>query len=234
MIHYKRLNIMKRSTGLNMIKRSVGRPKTLNRQHIIDIALDEYWSHGINNVPLSNIAKLADVSRPGIYIEFGDEDTLKAEVLKKYLKISADPVHINYNNYKKYPNHLFYHFDGVLNDGNKYLTNDNNYLNIKRPQNAKGCLLQRSILNKHDLGPITLNIINKYQTKRLKQFEKYVKSAQADGKFLKNLNPTFYSKFILAQFSLIQTLRLQEINKTEIENIINTALNTMLTKKHTL
>jgi hypothetical protein len=50
----------------------------------------------------------------------------------------------------------------------------------------------------------------------------------------KNLNPTFYAKFILSQFSLIQTLRLQEINKTEIKNIINTALNTMLTKKHTL
>jgi len=69
-----------------MIKRSVGRPKTLNRQHVIEIALNEYWSHGINNVPLSKIAILADVSRPGIYIEFGDEDTLKAEVLKKTLR----------------------------------------------------------------------------------------------------------------------------------------------------
>ena len=234
MSHYQRVNMIKRSVGLNMIKRSVGRPKTLNRQHVIDIALNEYWSHGINNVPLSKIAILADVSRPGIYIEFGEEDTLKAEVLKKYLEMSSDPVHINYNNYKKYPNHLFNHFDGILNDGNKNLTNDSNYLNIKRPQKAKGCLLQRSILNKHNLGPITLNIIDKYQNKRLKQFEKYIKSAQADGKFSKNLNSTFYAKFILAQFSLIQTLRLQKINKTEIENIINTALNTMLTKKHTL
>jgi len=234
MSHYQRVNMIKRSVGLNMIKRSVGRPKTLNRQHVIDIALNEYWSHGINNVPLSKIAILADVSRPGIYIEFGDEDALKAEVLKKYLEMSSDPVHDNYNNYKKYPNHLFNHFDGILNDGNKNLTNDSNYLNIKRPQKAKGCLLQRSILNKHNLGSVTLNIIDKYQTKRLKQFEKYIKSAQADGKFSKNLNPTFYSKFILAQFSLIQTLRLQEINKTEIASIINTALNTMLTKNHRL
>ena len=148
--------------------------------------------------------------------------------------MSSDPVHINYNNYKKYPNHLFNHFNGILNDGNKNLTNDSNHLNIKRPQKAKGCLLQRSILNKHSLGPIALNIIDKYLTKRLKQFEKYIKLAQADGKFSKNLNPTFYSKLILAQFSLIQTLRLQEINKTQIANMINTALNTMLTKKHRL
>ena len=63
MPHYKRLN---------MIKRPVGRPKTLNRQHIIDIAFNEYWSYGINNVPLSKIAILAGVSRSGIYIEFGD------------------------------------------------------------------------------------------------------------------------------------------------------------------
>jgi AcrR family transcriptional regulator len=67
-----------------MIKRSVGRPKLLSREHVINTAFCEYWMHGINNVPLSKVALLAGVSRPGIYIEFTNEDELKCEVLKKY------------------------------------------------------------------------------------------------------------------------------------------------------
>ena len=30
-----------------MKKNPVGRPKKLNRQHIIDVAFDQYWLHGI-------------------------------------------------------------------------------------------------------------------------------------------------------------------------------------------
>ena len=55
-------------------KNPVGRPKTLDRALLIDIAINEYWLHGINNVSLSKIANIAKVSRPGIYKEFSDED----------------------------------------------------------------------------------------------------------------------------------------------------------------
>ena len=129
-----------------MIK-TLGRPKTLDRDKIIDIAYFEYWEKGIFNVPLTVIASLANVSRPGIYKEFGDEDGLKTEVLKKYIEVSANPVHKNYDNYKQFPDQLFNHFDAILNDGNKYLTNDASYLMIKRPRKAIGCLMERTRLN---------------------------------------------------------------------------------------
>ena len=64
------------------MKNPVGRPKTLDREKLINIAYQEYWCFGINNVSLSKIANLAAVSRPGIYKEFTDEDGLKSEVLK--------------------------------------------------------------------------------------------------------------------------------------------------------
>ena len=76
------------------IKNPVGRPKTLDRSLLVDIAFYEYWLHGINNVPLSKIANLAKVSRPGIYKEFGDEDGLKYEVIIKYTDIlKTDVLH---------------------------------------------------------------------------------------------------------------------------------------------
>ena len=120
--------------------KTLGRPKTLDREEIINIAFNEYWEKGMFNVPITSIAKLAKVSRPGIYKEFEDEDGLRTEVLKKYIKLSAEPVHKNYDLYELYPNQLFNHFDAIINDGNKNLTKDKNYLNIKRPRNAIGQL----------------------------------------------------------------------------------------------
>ena len=77
-------------------KNPVGRPKTLDRALLIDIAINEYWLHGINNVSLSKIANIAKVSRPGIYKEFINEDAeirsyyyidvLKTDVIPQYYK----------------------------------------------------------------------------------------------------------------------------------------------------
>ncbi len=108
--------------GVNMIKRSVGRPKTLSREHVINTAFGEYWLHGINNVPVSKVALSSGVSRPGIYIEFKNEDTLKSEVLKKYIDESAEPVHKNYDNldYNEYNNFNSIELMGHKKDSNRY------------------------------------------------------------------------------------------------------------------
>ena len=208
--------------------KTLGRPKTLDREEIINIAFNEYWEKGIFNVSLTTIAKLAKVSRPGIYKEFEDEDGLRTEVLKKYIKLSAEPVHKNYDSYKLYPNHLFNHFDAIINDGNKNLTKDKNYLQIKRPRNAIGCLMERTRLNSELLGPKAKKLIKTFNIFRVECFKKYVRNAQADGKFKKNLNPQYTAEYILAQFNMIQTYRLNGIKKNRIENILETALKPIL------
>ena len=58
---------------------------------------------------------------------------------------------------------------------------------------------------------------------RIECFKKYIKNAQADGKFKKNLYPTFTTKYIIAQFNMIQTYRVNGIKKNKIESILNTA-----------
>ena len=93
--------------------KTLGRPKTLDREEIINIAFNEYWLNGINNVSLSKIANLAKVSRPGIYKEFGDEDGLKYEVLIKYTDILSTDVLPQY--YKaKHIKTMFYHVYSTL------------------------------------------------------------------------------------------------------------------------
>jgi AcrR family transcriptional regulator len=207
-----------------MKKRPVGRPKLLIREHVINTAFYEYWLHGINNVSLSKIALESGSSRPGIYIEFKNEDTLKSEVLKKYIYESAEPIHKHYDNYKKYPNHLLNHIDALINDGKKNLSDNPTYNNIKRPKEAIGCLLLRSSILKFTLGPVSQKVINSFEVYIIEQFKKYIINAQNDGIVNKNLDPSFYAKYLHSVFGLIQIMRLNKTPITEIKNVINTSL----------
>ena len=62
----------------------MGRPKLLNREHVIDVALNQYWQRGIDNVGMSEISRLSGFDRAGIYKEFGGEEGLVHEVINTY------------------------------------------------------------------------------------------------------------------------------------------------------
>ena len=202
----------------------MGRPKLLDRSRVINVALCQYWQNGIDSVAMADVARLSGYDRAGIYKEFGDEDGLKTEVLKKYIEVSANPVHKNYDNYKQFPDQLFNHFDAILNDGNKYLTNDASYLMIKRPRKAIGCLMERTRLNINLLGPKAKKLLNSYTKYRKECFIKYIKNAQISGIFKKNLDVSITADYILAQFSMVQNYRLNGVSKNKIEKVLNTAL----------
>ena len=63
----------------------MGRPKLLNREHVIDVAMSQYWQRGIDNVGMAEIARLSGFDRAGIYKEFGSEEGLVHEVINTYL-----------------------------------------------------------------------------------------------------------------------------------------------------
>lgn len=65
-------------------RRPRGRPKTFDRAHALDIAVDSYWRDGVGAVSLNEICRRAGVAKPGIYREFGDEDHLMDAVLTRY------------------------------------------------------------------------------------------------------------------------------------------------------
>ncbi len=62
----------------------IGRPKTLDREGVIEIAMQNYWAEGVDGVSLNEICRRAGVSKPGVYREFGGEDGLTDAVLERY------------------------------------------------------------------------------------------------------------------------------------------------------
>ena len=61
-----------------------GRPKTLDRDRVLQTALIQYWSKGPANVSISDICNLTGASKPGVYREFGSDDGLKRPALTAY------------------------------------------------------------------------------------------------------------------------------------------------------
>ena len=69
-----------------------GRPKTLDRDQVLQAALMEYWSKGPTDVSISDICGLTGTSKPGVYREFGSDDGLKASVLETYHRLAILPL----------------------------------------------------------------------------------------------------------------------------------------------
>ena len=78
--------------SLNPSKPSRGRPKTLDREHVLDVAMASYWKEDIGNLSLNEICRRCDISKPGLYREFLNEDGLMKAVILKYHQEVLSPV----------------------------------------------------------------------------------------------------------------------------------------------
>jgi len=58
-----------------------GRPKTLQRDHVLQTAMMCYWANSPTDVSISEICDKAGASKPGLHREFGSDDSLKKAVL---------------------------------------------------------------------------------------------------------------------------------------------------------
>lgn len=69
-----------------------GRPKTFDRDHVIDVAMEGYWCEGIGGLSVNEMCRRAGVSKPGLYREFGGEDGLMDAVLARYTEVVLAPT----------------------------------------------------------------------------------------------------------------------------------------------
>ena len=69
-----------------------GRPKTLDRDHVLRTAMMQYWSKGPVDVSINEICTLTGASKPGVYREFGSDDGLKKSVLDAYHSLAIQPL----------------------------------------------------------------------------------------------------------------------------------------------
>lgn len=172
----------------NIVKASRGRPKTLNRDHVVDMAMQAYWKEGIDAMSLNEICRRGEISKPGLYREFGSEDGLMKAVILAYQEQVLTRVLQMLNTDTP--------FRETLDDLVSFVTevNDNQ-------EAAKGCLLVKMRESRMRVGDATREQIDFAHKQALKAYEEWVERSKKKGEFTVNMSSQFASTYIDAQLS---------------------------------
>ncbi len=68
-------------------KRKRGRPRTVEREATVLLAMENYWREGVHTLSVNEICRRTNLSKPALYREFGGEDGLLDAALAHYQKV---------------------------------------------------------------------------------------------------------------------------------------------------
>ena len=165
-----------------------GRPKTFDRDRVIDVAMDCYWREGTDAIPLNELGRRAQVSKPGIYREFGGEDGLMDAVLARYAETVLAPTW-----------ELTTHdrpFAEVLTTLVGFMTSADG----SRPA---GCLLSMMRVLSSDLGPATTARVEALGAHARGIYADWVERAKSRGEIASGVPTTVAAAFIDTQFTML-------------------------------
>ena len=200
-----------KSESLNTIR---GRPKTLNRDHVLDIAMHAYWEGGVDNVSINEICKKAKISKPGLYREFGNEDGLKKAALVAFHKNVITPL-LEMVAFDR-------PFKETLNNIVIMVSSINDH------QDAKGCLMVKMLQSRMRMGTETRKQIDLFQGQMLTAFEDWVERSKVKGEFSIEMSSKFAAAYIHAQINNALTQMAKGDDKDSIREILRIALSVLL------
>ncbi|MBQ4890409.1 TetR/AcrR family transcriptional regulator [Shewanella sp. MMG014] len=196
-------------------KASRGRPKKFDRDHVLDIAQQNYWKLGINQVSINELCKLAGVSKPGIYREFGDEDGLMHAVLERYDKTILGPML------------SFLSLDAPFNDTLQNLA-FHSTSEDETSEMPKGCLFANMKESRLSLGESTIEQIDKTYENVVMAFEQWVDAAKEKGEFKTiDMDSRFAAIYIYAQISFAQLQMMKGETSDDVRAILQVALSVL-------
>jgi len=153
-----------------------GRPQTLNRDKVLKIALMSYWTDGPTRVAISHICKLAEVSKPSLYREFGSDDGLKDAVLDLYREMVLVPFFEILNREEEFAKGI----EALI----AFTVQDRQPLGI-----PSGCLQVAMRAHKDDLGETTRNKVDSLRRETLDNYEGWIERAKSNGEFKADMSP---------------------------------------------
>lgn len=168
-------------------KRGRGRPQTLDRQRTVEIAMSSYWCDGVRNVSMNEICRRADVSKPGVYREFGSEDGLMEAAVEHYRTTVIGPLIELLRSDRS--------FSEVLQQLMLFMTEP-----AGRPP---GCLLAECRSAPGRLGPVTAASVDAVADELRDAYEQWFRQAQARGEVDTAISPDLATHFIDSQFTTV-------------------------------
>jgi len=197
-----------------MKKAPRGRPKTLDREQTIAVAVQAYWGEGVKGVSLNEICRRAGLSKPSLYREFGNEDGLMKAALIAYRQNVLAPV-----------------YRMVASDAPFRETLDALVSLVTRGGGDEampgGCLLVKMRESYGRLGRNVQQEIDQARQEALAIYEDWVIRARARGEFTADMSPQLAALYIDAQLSSALSLLARGEPNDEVKQILTVAFSVL-------
>ena len=187
-----------------------GRPKTLDRDQVLQAALMEYWSKGPTDVSISDICGLTGTSKPGVYREFGSDDGLKASVLKTYHRLAILPL----IDILEKDQSTIDAIDALI----SFMTQDRTNLGV--PQ---GCLFVMMRAEAQQLGPSTCAKLHEVRRQLLDAYEAWITCSKSRGDFA-DIPTDVAALFMDAQHGGAMRMQREGVPNDTVVSVLGTAL----------
>ena len=195
-----------------------GRPKTLEREQVLQTALMCYWEDSPSDVPISEICAKAGASKPGLYREFGSDDGLKAAVLDAYSEmVSQRRYDILESNQS---------FDDALEALITHTAQDR-----KKAGVPNGCLLFAMRERRGEFGPLTTNKIDHLRDQSLQQYRQWIDRAKSSGQFTSDIPTDVAALYFDAQTGSAMRLQKEGVSNAVIARILRMAFSAFRTAR---
>ena len=191
-----------------------GRPKTLDRDDVLNTALMCYWADSPTDVPISEICEKAGVSKPGLYREFGSDDGLKEAVLDVYTEMVSQHRYGILASEKP--------FDEALECLIIHTTQDRRALDI-----PDGCLLFAMRARQSEFGPLTRKKLERIRAISLKKYRQWIDRAKSNGQFTPDISAEIAALYIDAQIGSAMRLQKEGVKNKLIEEVLRTAFSVL-------
>ncbi|MEM6374409.1 MAG: TetR/AcrR family transcriptional regulator [Pseudomonadota bacterium] len=191
-----------------------GRPRTFDRDHVVDVAMQAYWQDGVAKMSVNAICQRAKVSKPSLYKEFGNEDGLKQAVLRDYHAMTLAPLL-----------DLLEHdqpFDTALEALTVYILRDHAAHGM-----PNGCLFVDMCQCRDQLGALAGGQVDAFRQLSRESYERWIDRAKAAGQFSSPIPAKTAALYIDAQIAAIMNMQRQGVPSSEINKVFRLALSVL-------
>jgi AcrR family transcriptional regulator len=180
----------------------------MSAEKVLEVAIEAYWQNDLADVSVNSICRAAQVSKPSVYREFGNEDGLTHAALESYAE------------------HLLSDLSKILQTGqgmNETLDALIDFI-ITDARLEIGCLFHKMRAGKNSLGPKTHELVEELNRAAQGNFQTFFQDRRSTGDWYGAVSIDVAAKYLGEQIALALGQRASGENATTIREILSLAL----------
>lgn len=185
-----------------------GRPRTMRRDDVLEVAMRAWWTQGPAAVSLNAICQRAGVSKPSVYREFGNEDGLTCAALGHYAQVVLSGVLEILSG------------AGGFRDRIMRVA----HLMAVDPQHENGCLFVKMRAARDGLGAATQAALAQIEGMAIAAYAQALSEARASGEWSGTIPDDLAARYLAAQMGLALDMRARGEDPRQVLELALTVL----------